>query len=406
MKSRYTTFPVTNTYSILNKNDGSSFSTVYRSVGGYDHLAVMQDTISPVNRKELHNHEFRKTIRSDFLGSVLQEDSVYYSVTSGVILSFDQVDPPSLNFSYLYNEALTQVLDELRSGGVGSGLDLSVDVLEARQTAKMAKDANALVRQYGNYSAEAWAAFHRGTKNRSWAEKVEKGTVKYQRLLKRFGVIWLTWQYGIKPLMNSLWGTFDALMHRRIHSYVRLKGKSREMFWYEKIVPIVPPGIRCKVDRNFRSRCLMVCEYRLPPSTQQQLLGYTSLNPAVIAWELLPLSFVADWVINIGGYLRALEGASAYQQNFVRGYCVMGYLDAQQAVLGGSNGSVLQNNFLNMSGRAYQRMAYKYRFVLSTQPFPMVPTFHVNLGWQRLLSAASLLSLGLAKGDVLERVRK
>jgi len=46
------------------------------------------------------------------------------------------------------------------------------------------------------------------------------------------------------------------------------------------------------------------CEITNPHFNQLQQLGLT--NPALVAWELIPFSFVFDWFISVGSYLNGL----------------------------------------------------------------------------------------------------
>jgi hypothetical protein len=121
---------------------------------------------------------------------------------------------------------------------------------------------------------------------------------------------------------------------------------------------------------------------------------WSSLNPISIAWEVMPYSFVIDWFVNIGGTLRNLETALLERRSkFVNGYWThLDVVDARYVTPftrysagGGDNWEV------DPRTRNWKRIRFE-RNLLSSYPFPMVPSFRAELGTERLLSAASLLA--------------
>jgi hypothetical protein len=50
--------------------------------------------------------------------------------------------------------------------------------------------------------------------------------------------------------------------------------------------------------------CKVWCELSSPHLSELQQLGLT--NPALVAWELVPFSFVFDWFIQVGDWLTGL----------------------------------------------------------------------------------------------------
>lgn len=112
--------------------------------------------------------------------------------------------------------------------------------------------------------------------------------------------LWLTYRYGIKPneyLVQDLIKANKALFDR----FVR--------FSQQRVISIDPPHIpgfvtedtiegtlRCFIKRSFNVADIANKEY--------------SWNGVVTLWEVLPLSFVADWMWNIGEYLSAISGGT------------------------------------------------------------------------------------------------
>lgn len=362
MRSRDVRYPGRRTQTTLNKVTGAVTTSVSAPQLYQDALSVVQDQLHG-NHTSLYPHEFLRTERVSYQGFEIQEDSTTQVRWDGVSGVPPEPDQSAFNTSVLYNSALGDMLDQLRSGGVGSGLDIAVDIAEGHQTARM-------IRQVGNL-VNYVRSFH----PRQWANR------------------WLEYQYGWRPMVESLYGTFDALMHRRSYAYARWIGKSwsRSERFYER-QDLRWPGSREELYDKFKSRCMVVSEYQHNASVQAQLLGYTTLNPSAIVWELMPYSFVVDWLIDIGGYLRSMEASLAYRQQWVRGFVVYGYKAHISGQIGGQSGSIAQNNlrFGNYRG-GYIYRCYKLRDIMFSNPMPRTPQFSVSLGWQRVLSSVALL---------------
>lgn len=370
MKSRYNPVFTQTITTTFNKTTGATSTSQTTPLGKYEQFTVMADVLNG-DHVTVNGHEFRKLYVEDYHGYSYQESTSpnTWVRTDGYIHPLQYDNPgAAFNQSVLYNQALGEMYDDLRSGGAGKGLDLAIDIAEAGQVSKMFGQVTNL----SNYV--------RSFTPKNWAKK------------------WLEYQYGWKPLVSSVYGTFDAIMHRRTHSYGRWEGKSRDIFISQKnLFDASWAGSIQKIERLFKQRCKIVCEFEIKPSVKNDLLGYTSCNPVGIAWELVPYSFVADWIIDIGGYLRALEAALAYSQQFKRGFVVYGYKDVQVGRMYGSSGSVLTNNFRIGKASAVFRATYKLRSRITAYPLPRPPQFHPNLGWQRVVSAGSLLGLYLGK---------
>lgn len=350
---------------IYNKATHVTSVTVNRPVVQSETFSIFADKLNG-DHVSYYAHEFRKNIGREYLGTYVREDSTSILTQSGYTGSYTKIDYNSTDWTNLYNSAIADMYSQIRSGDVGSGLDLSVDIAEGRQVASMLRQTARLT--------EYIRSFH----PRQWSRR------------------WLEYQYGWRPLVQSVYGTTEAIMHRRLYNYMRVQGKSRDNFRSEKSFSnTFFPGSLEKVYRDSKSRVMAVAEFEIANTVRQRLAGYTSLNPVSIAWELMPYSFVVDWVYDIGGYLRNLESALLYAQGFKKGYVVYGYRDIQDAFGSGFATVSGVKHALNSNAKYYQ--SYKRRSPMGVYPLPRIPRFNSNFGWQRLISAASLLSLHLGR---------
>jgi hypothetical protein len=140
---------------------------------------------------------------------------------------------------------------------------------------------------------------------------------------------------------------------------------------------------------SMEQRGELMTQWRIPPSRLLDLAKWSSFNPASVTWELLPYSFVVDWFVDVGGYLRDLESAFLYQSSFVRGY----FTHTRKYDMH-HNVSEERRNGMQSTIGVYEAHLYNVEKRRSTLDgaFPKAPTFRPKLGWQRLVSAAGLLA--------------
>lgn len=142
---------------------------------------------------------------------------------------------------------------------------------------------------------------------------------------------WLELQYGWKPLLSDVYGSVEALaksQNNRIFGVAKGHKTIEEMptgsinhlssiptaVGVDKTAQSLQAKVSCKVG--------IVYERSSPAVAQVKSLGIT--NPALIAWELTPYSFVIDWFLPIGNYLSSLDATlgltfkSGFQTTFSR----------------------------------------------------------------------------------------
>jgi len=146
----------------------------------------------------------------------------------------------------------------------------------------------------------------------------------YRKAASRFGLtgkgkgktiaeLWLELQYGWKPLLSDIYGSAEQLAKSDADSkryVVTAKASNREKDIV--VYPINPHGIHYTglLKRE------LGCYVRLDAYIDDPLLGTAAAcgltNPAQLAWEELPWSFVADWFAPIGTYLSTWDAPLGY----------------------------------------------------------------------------------------------
>jgi hypothetical protein len=121
------------------------------------------------------------------------------------------------------------------------------------------------------------------------------------------------------------------------------------------------------------------------------------MNPLSITWELIPYSFVVDWFVDIGSYLRNFETGLLYNSIFLSGYKSELYRYGAELTCGFAQHVSGDMKYIARDLNAMTRRVEFSRTVLGTYPLPNRPSIKADLGSSQLLSAAALLRQFLSK---------
>jgi len=352
-RSHYT---VSSTGVVTNLDENSSSLFVFRTQTGYT------GPIPKVKPMPVHAYSFN----FQRISATQIQGDYYYSNGSHEHASgpFLNVVPggatySSYDISSLYNRALENLIEKMRGG-----LDLSIDLAEAGKTVKMLK--------------------------------IKDQVVSYTKtFLGRLGPVkaasnaWLAYTYGVRPLIQSLYGVADENIRVVINKTANFSGRASM-----KVVPktvtlstMFGPVTYPIVGGYVKHSVTLGVDVR---TDQFDLARWSSLNPASIAWELMPFSFVVDWFYNVGGYLRSMETALLYGSKFRSGY-------RTNLSVGATTGLIIDKL---VSQAETHTSIHKctvdhvdiQRSVLNQFPAPSIPSLKAELGSSRLISASALLA--------------
>lgn len=121
---------------------------------------------------------------------------------------------------------------------------------------------------------------------------------------------WLALRYGWIPLLSDAYSAADAyqtLSTKKPDRYVRVRSKAS--------IPMPTSSqFVMSTDYGKYSRSI-VLKTRVKLSTAKSL-GF--LDPTLLAWELLPFSFVLDWVYDVGSWLDLVTSLpSGYEYTYI-----------------------------------------------------------------------------------------
>lgn len=127
---------------------------------------------------------------------------------------------------------------------------------------------------------------------------------------RRLAVHWLEYQYGWKPLLQDVWGISELLSSR----IMRDQGLS-------KLVATASASARRPFTHEADGYAGILTDsshYRIVSwvtldNEATNALAETGIsNPGLLAWELLPYSFVIDWFLPVGNYLASMTAHDGF----------------------------------------------------------------------------------------------
>lgn len=122
---------------------------------------------------------------------------------------------------------------------------------------------------------------------------------------------WLEYQYGFKPLMSDIYGVADELQKSMSGEYYRYVNTHSDEFYEGRSAQTCAlDGVNLFPYQRItqkRVRKIVRARYRITVAGLKQLSQIGITNPALLAWELIPFSFVFDWMIPVGNFLSSLD---------------------------------------------------------------------------------------------------
>jgi len=315
------------------------------------------------DRKHPNPHQYVKTSNGTYVGS----KSVYDRSGNGYVSSGVLTGQPTPLFADFdtstYNSALGRLYDSIRGD-----VDLSIDFAEAHKSRKMIADT---LRGMANLATTF--------------RKMRRSNPK------DWGNLWLEFTYGWKPLASSIYGTADRLMKAPTGPrYFYTKGSAKNVIRTSSTSGNGQDTVRIQQDYERSYRCKVWAQFAFTQSALDSFAGFTSLNPVSIAWELTPYSFVVDWFVDVGGYLRNFENALLYRTDFVSGFVSESWKSTATGFRTQGYTAPNGDTTYEYSTASSWKLGFR-RTPLGGIPFPRAPRFDPKLGTSRLISAAALL---------------
>jgi len=215
------------------------------------------------------------------------------------------------------NDQLT-LIGRLHEAIAGSDFNAGVVLAESHKTLKMITETATSVARFihfvrrGNFSAAADALVRANRVNGrrlppSFRRDANRAQVGHDARTLADNV--LAFQYGWRPLLQDVYTGAQYLAHQT-EAPATFRVKVSLVRRYAGVFSL-PSYSGAGNWIGYSKRYII---WNGTEQNNAKLLGLT--NPATVAWELLPGSFVADWFLPIGDYLAARGTSSALKGSF------------------------------------------------------------------------------------------
>lgn len=200
----------------------------------------------------------------------------------------------TMDLTPAYNRAVAKWYGKARSS-----IQLGVDYAERRELLKLLESSlKALRDPFGTLARQA----------ERFSSKKKLKKLPEDLLLRDLPGAYLTFHFGIEPVYKTIFEAFEEFEKVRkkkrlivAETHVERNWDSPSTGWYKRWT-------------NQRKGVVRVsAELSLVNDTIATLDMYGLANPAEIAWELVPFSFVVDWFYPINLYLTAMLGVPGHQ---------------------------------------------------------------------------------------------
>lgn len=272
------------------------------------------------------------------------------------------------------DEANTEALNDLQK----DALQAPVSLAEGRKTADMlAENASQLAR--------ALRAARRG----NWGEVAAiLGLSRSSVLTGKYPANkWLEYQYGWRPLKSDIYNTVEQVK-KEVTKDLWIKGRGTGTWTDDLDFPYQDLDVTGSAKWSMKT----VLTGRVTAPGLYRMQGLGLLNPAIIAWELLPFSFVFDWFVPVGSVLNALTATAGLTPWGGYTSC-KGEYELQIRQSGRSDQSGTGYSYTTPNKGMYVERGFQFRRVTYASSWP-IPDFYVDFtpfSTERVLSAASLV---------------
>lgn len=204
--------------------------------------------------------------------------------------------------------------------------------------------------------------------------------------------LWLERKYGWLPLLRDVHDSVSAmdenLSRRRSPSVVSTVhvSKSRVENSQRDFDLQGSPRILGHGNLQIRHTRRLTLRYRISDLSAYTAASFGLTNPASLAWELIPFSFVADWFVPVGDYLSTLDAGIGIE--ILTGFQSSKYVEEAMVTSATSNDF---NGRCSCSGVHSLIVVSREKLDSLPSVVPTSLTVRPKLGSERLVTAVALM---------------
>lgn len=218
------------------------------------------------------------------------------------------------------------------------------------------------------------------------------------KLFRKFGSRWMEYRYAIMPLIYSVQDVLELVANREA---VYKSGRS------QVTIDIDFPS---DVSSNFQTYERVFGDVKIRSLTKvgydsgalQRMFSQVKFNPFTTAWELVPMSFVVDWFLNVGDAINSATAIDFSSQR--RGCTSVKYSYVDEIRLLDTRDLTVHKTFshvacgdlrvsdshkMDVDALLMRRTTESYNRFLYDRPTPKI-VFDPYLSWKRMIDAVVL----------------
>lgn len=231
---------------------------------------------------------------------------------------------------------------------------------------------------------------------RRWAERLYERGFDYRRkhnpadTARMLADTWLEWRYGWRPTVLEAQGVAKLLHHKLLDTgRARSRGFGRQS--YSKTGNYTGSSNQANTtwsrSVNVDAYSGVLFDYGLPQEFQYyQLAG--ALDVPSTAWELVRYSFVADWIVDVGSWLRAITPTLGVTNRHC--WVTTKTSDVVIVTMNGINKSYGINDSYTVSG-SHRQVHELVTTVRSEGVVPTLPPVNIKLDTSKVLDLVTLI---------------
>lgn len=203
-----------------------------------------------------------------------------------------------------YTQAVLDAISSTQQSAFNQALnayDLLTELGELRETvgylAGKVKGGADLLSKFAEKDPKAWREGRRST-----AKTLMRSS---DAALRKLGSRWMEYRYALMPLFYSF-KDISSLIEDKAYRYQSERDKKTISLDYTALTGLLDEELYVESSGIITVRSLT--KARFDAGDLQRLVSTVGLNPFRTAWELIPLSFVVDWLLNVGDAITSLTG--------------------------------------------------------------------------------------------------
>jgi len=214
---------------------------------------------------------------------------------------------------------------------------------------------------------------------------------------RRLHKSWLEYKYGWMPLLMDVKGAAEFFAQQHLVrpttftvSAAEEVTKTAQWQYVQTAYGSSTPNDLSSpyyISGHMKTRVKIWCELSSPHLSAMQQLGLT--NPALVAWELVPFSFVFDWFVSVGDWLTA---ATAQQGVTIKRAMISVIDDLGETYAQAATTRVNGSQTYETPGHGYVGSARRYtRSIPDLSPFSLYPPVTNSFNFPKLVTSLALI---------------